>query len=297
MHPRNATVASLVVLFALGAASEAAARGPNPNEGDIVFGKVGGLRYAADPTTGDGTGSTEAVAGCGAAGRRNIGGGMDAGRPRRDSWIRLTAPLGTDRWRSEASSPAGGRMVGYAICVHDDVPVRVRYRDEPDQPTGRRSGAIGCGAPDRKNVASGGVVTTTDGSWVSSSYPWDGPDEDRLRDDGWQARGWDPTGGTATFETHLLCVRAGYVRTIHRSSIGVAAGALMTRRVSCAKDEHVTGGGAHISGPQEHGRLVASLPYDGVDPGNIPDDGWRVEAYNVTGADKQVTAFAICFSR
>jgi hypothetical protein len=187
-------------------------------------------------------------------------------------------------------------MVGYSICVHDDLPVRVIYRDEPDQPTGRRSGAVGCGAPDRKNVAGGGAALFTLGSWVSSSFPWDGPDEDRLRDDGWQARGWDPAGGAETFETHLLCVRAEHVRTVHRAPIGVAAGAQVTRRVACANDEHVTGGGAHISGLQDHGRLVASFPDDDADPDDVPDDGWQVRAYNVGGADKQVTAFAICFS-
>jgi hypothetical protein len=296
MKPRNATIASLVVLLVVAVAPQAAGRGANPNDGDVVFGKAGGVRYAADPATYDATGSAEAVTGCGAAGWRNIGGGTDARRPPGESWIRLTAPLGSDRWRSQGTGPTGTRMVGYSICVHDDLPVRVIYRDEPDQPTGRRSGAVGCGAPDRKNVAGGGAALFTLGSWVSSSFPWDGPDEDRLRDDGWQARGWDPAGGAETFETHLLCVRAEHVRTVHRAPIGVAAGAQVTRRVACANDEHVTGGGAHISGLQDHGRLVASFPDDDADPDDVPDDGWQVRAYNVGGADKQVTAFAICFS-
>jgi hypothetical protein len=297
MKPRNSAIASLAVLLAVAVAPKAVGRGLNANDGDVVFGKADGVRYAADSATYDNaTGSAEAVAGCGASGWRVIGGGTDARRPPGQSWISLTGPLGFDRWRSQGTGSPGGRMLGYSICVHDDLPIRIRYRDDPDEPTGRRSGALGCGAPDRWNVAGGGAALFTSGSWVSTSFPWDGKDEDRLRDDGWQAAGWDSEGGTGTFEVHLICVRAEHVRTVHREPIGVAAGAQVTRRVACANDEHVTGGGAHFGGLQDLGRLVASLPYDDADPDDIPDDGWQVRAYNIDGADKQVTAFAICFS-
>jgi hypothetical protein len=93
----------------------------------------------------------------------------------------------------------------------------------------------------------------------------------------------------------VLCVDAENVRTVHREAIRVAAGEHRTLRVGCGQRDHVSGGGAHISGVQDLGRLVATFPYDDGDGDDVPDDGWKVRAYNVSGVDKHVRAFAICF--
>ena len=58
-------------------------------------------------------------------------------------------------------------------------------------------------------------------------------------------------------------------------------------------NEHVVGGGARVSGPADRSRLATSAPVDGTDADNIPDDGWTTNVYNVSGAAKQVTPFAI----
>jgi hypothetical protein len=42
------------------------------------------------------------------------------------------------------------------------------------------------------------------------------------------------------------------------------------------------------------GALPASAPLDLGDSDHVRDDGWTGTAVNDTGADKQITAYAIC---
>ena len=47
-------------------------------------------------------------------------------------------------------------------------------------------------------------------------------------------------------------------------------------------------GGAHISGVHDLGRLVDTFPYDDGEGDDVPDDVWKVRAYNVNGVDEPV---------
>jgi hypothetical protein len=123
MRLEYAAIASLVVLVMVADPSDAAERATNPNDGDIVLGEVGGLRYAADHATIDATGTTNAVAGCGSAGWQIIGGGIDARRRPGESLIRLTAPLGFG-----------------SLAIHRKRPNRDPHRRLFDMRPRRRSG-------------------------------------------------------------------------------------------------------------------------------------------------------------
>ncbi len=102
------------------------------------------------------------------------------------------------------------------------------------------------------------------------------------------------TADPVAFLVHAVCVRGEALRYVQRGPFPVAAGEAHRHRVACRPDEHVVGGGARLSGPEDRGRLVSSSPTDGGDAGDIPDDGWTSRVYNVAGAAKRMTAYAVC---
>jgi hypothetical protein len=106
----------------------------------------------------------------------------------------------------------------------------------------------------------------------------------------------DPVGGTGAFVAHAVCVKGSDLRYVRRAAVTVVAGASTQRNVPCRNEEHVVGGGARLSGLADEARLVSSVPYDDGDTDLMPDDGWRVRADNVAGADKELKAFATCLS-
>jgi hypothetical protein len=295
---------SLVLCLAVAFASAPAATGGepvDPNIGDTVFGKAGGLRYAADPATYDVTSGFASVeTGCGAPGWHVLGGGNESGGPVDDSWHDFDRwyddPDGDsepdDGWLSGGYGPFDDEMTGYAICV-DDLELGYRFRSVADQPTQNRTGEIGCGGAGW-HVASGSTAVSPSNSWVNSSFPFDGADADHVPDDGWRGGGYDPVGGVGGFSVYAICVQDDVLRYVTRAPVSVEAEDAVTRRVACANDEHVTGGGARVSGPEDGARLVSTFPYDDADGDDIPDDGWQVTVYNVDGNEKSVTAHAIC---
>jgi hypothetical protein len=202
--------------------------------------------------------------------------------------------LTDDGWYSIGNGPGTAEHTGYSICIRDGD-IRYRIRQIADSPSGLRSGSAGCSGA-AWHVTSGSVFIATTGSWATTSYPMDGPDADHRLDDGWQGGVYDAIGGMGGFSVYAICVRGETLRYVKEGPAPVAAGEALVRRAGCPTDEHVVGGGARTSGPENRSRLVATVPYDGNDADDVPDDGWRVRVYNVGGAAKQVTAYAVCLS-
>ncbi len=122
----------------------------------------------------------------------------------------------------------------------------------------------------------------------------DGGDGGSTPDDGWQGRVLDTGGGAGGFYTYAVCIRGQDLRYVKRGPIAISAGQSLGRRIGCKENEHVVGGGARMTGPADLGRLVSTFPYDDADADAVPDDGWQIRVYNLSGLDRQVTAFAIC---
>jgi hypothetical protein len=79
-----------------------------------------------------------------------------------------------------------------------------------------------------------------------------------------------------------------------RGATGLDAGEAASRTAVCGHGRHVLGGGLRISGPQNEARAASSFPFDGGDRHQVPDDGWKSTAYNLSGGSKTLTTFAIC---
>lgn len=301
MTRRLAGCSILGVLLSLLMAGPARAGGSNdPNRGDQGLGTVGGIRYRSDRARFDANGAASVRVGCGGPAWHVLGGGAHARGSSSLAWLVSGRPIDSgdvdattdDGWQAGGSGADGARFTGYSICVRNAT-IRYRFNRLGDAPTGDRSGAISCGAGGW-SVASGSPSLPTSDSWVHSSLPRDGGDPDHRSDDSWSGRGFDAAGGTGEFSIHAVCTRDRVVSYVERGPRSVASGEVFGRRVSCRHGDHVVGGGADVSGPAERARLVSSFPFDGGDAGGVPDDGWQVRVDNVSGADKDVTAFAIC---
>jgi hypothetical protein len=274
----------------------------DPNGGDDVVGRAGPLRYSSDRSRFDAgaDGFAETHVGCGGPRWHLIGGGAATGGSGTQAWLSFGRPFdgpdaddtGDDGWYTGGFGPDGARVTGYSICIRA-TSLRYRFRVKADAPSGERRSSVMCGGP-RWRTTSGSPLIAATGSWINASIPRDGSDAGNTPDDGWRGTAHDTAAGTGLFSMHVVCARDVRLRYAKRPAVGVPSGEPVVRRVPCRRSEHVVGGGGRISGPADQGRLVVSAPYDGRDPGRVPDDGWRVRAYNVGGADKSLTAFAIC---
>jgi hypothetical protein len=197
-----------------------------------------------------------------------------------------------DGWDASGYGTSNAEFTAYSICVRDAT-LRYRDRSPADDPTGNRSASIGCGGA-RWDVVSGGLFIATTQSWVSSSRPMDGGDDGGAPDDGWQGAVFDTIGGIGGFAIYAVCADHLAIRYVRRPAASLPSGSALTRVVRCRAGEHVVGGGARIGGQPENARLVSTFPVDGRDAGAVPDDGWRIRAYNIAGSDKRVSPYAVC---
>jgi len=302
MRHRLLIPAALALLLVLGAPTGAIGGvAVDPNLGDVVYGTVGGLRYASDPDTYAPSGFSSPETGCGGSLWRVLGGGSASGGPPGTAWLAFDRPLDyddvdltlDDGWLSGGfGPPAEADLTGYTICIREE---NIRYRSTvvDSGASGLRTGSVMCGGTGWQ-VVTGSVAIATSQSWVNSSFPIDGDDANATPDDGWRGRVNDTAGGPGGFYVHAICVRGYSVRYVKGASAPLPAGGSVGVKVACAPGEHVVGGGAKISGPPDHSRLVSTYPYDGGDANQIPDDGWRVRAYNVSAGALTVQPWAIC---
>jgi hypothetical protein len=275
----------------------------DPNMGDTILGTVGGVRYALDTqpyNPSDGFGNT--IAGCGPSVWHLVGGGAASGGDPTQGWLASGYPIDyldsdsrrDDGFEGAGFGPTGSAVTIYSICVGRGE-IAYRYRVIPDQPSGARSGSVGCGGG-RWHVTSGSVLIATSGSWIGASYPIDGTDAGTTRDDGWTGTAYDTLGGRGGFVIHAVCAAGLRLAHVQGASATVPSAGVMARSAPCGPDRHVVGGGVWVGGGAGGVRLVASAPYDGSDADAIPDDGWRARVYNVSVADRRMTPFAICLA-
>jgi hypothetical protein len=289
-------------VFALSAPIGAPAGTPvDPNLDDHVFGTTGGIRYASESKPFDiVNGYANAVVGCGGPRWHLIGGGSTSGGPVAQAWQSASRPddyndadtRGDDGWYAGAHGAASAELTAYSICIRDGV-IRYPTKTVANSPSGLRTASVGCGGA-KWHATSGSAFIATTGSWVNSSFPMDGGDPKSTPDDGWTGSVYDFIGGAGGFYIYAVCAQGLDLRYVKRLPVSLSAGQAVLRRADCKETEHVVGGGARVTGPANRSRLVSTIPFDDADADAIPDDGWQSRAYGVSGANKNVTAFAIC---
>jgi hypothetical protein len=272
----------------------------DPNLNDSVLGTVGGIRYATDTAAYDAgsSGFADVVAGCGGSRWHLFGGGTNAAGPVAKSYVAAEQPedytdadsLRDDGWASDGVGTSPAMLHSYTVCLKHaaSYPSRVVANGS----SALRTAQVAC--PGTQRVTSGAMFIATSGSWETSSYPYDGPDKDKVPDDGWRGGVYDTIGGIGGFQAFAVCSSGLKLHYVKSPTTKVKVGSAASVKVSCAADQHVVGGGARLTGTQSTGRLVASFPYDGPDKDKAPDDGWLTKVYSLGGGPKQLTAWAIC---
>ena len=162
--------------------------------------------------------------------------------------------------------------------------VTARFFDPPEVPKATAS------CPGNTHAAGGAFVVfdpeSTDVYTWNSSIPIDDGDADKQPDDGWRVKGSD-TPGRAGVAATAMCA---HENLRYRSKQLPTEIGFSNVRIGCGDDWHVTGGGVSVPAGNNP---TSSYPYDSVDRGKRPDDGWAADLY-VDGLDVEADLYAIC---
>jgi hypothetical protein len=280
--------------LALVAVSPAAANTTRYMKGDFQYAK----RTATIPFAGSMQATeAEVVPNCEKGWSIAGGGGFPRGLP---GHTRLTGTgIGGGRaWAAEAVHLDSRRttLIGYAICVHDRFVESATHVEAVGVGPTTATDTVSC--PDGLSVMGGGVETIGDSeNWaINSTLPQDsGSDVDMFPDDVWRDYVIYAGPSPSDFLVEVVCGEdlPSYVSkdvTLADPSPFSTA----RRTAKCAKSDHVTGGGALISGPSDEAYVLASYPIDLKDKDKAPDDAWRAAGVNTDGSAKTLTTFAIC---
>jgi hypothetical protein len=274
---------------------------PDPDLNDTVLGTTDGVRYASDVATYDGgSGFASVAAGCGTFRWHLLGGGAMSGGAAATAWQAANRPEdytdadtdGDDGWLVGGYGVNPDQVTAYSICIRDGQ-ITYPFKDVADSSSGLRSGSVHCGGA-KWQVTTGSPFIATSHSWINSSRPRDTGDAGSDPDDRWAGDVYDTVGGIGGFNVYAVCAAHLVLRYVKKDAVSVSAGSSVSRLAGCTSGEHVVGGGPKVSGPEDQARLVSTFPVDDGDPDSIPDDGWQSRVYNISGSDKDVTAYAIC---
>ncbi len=305
MRKPTAFAIVLTVTTALLVGAPAQAGGPtDPQGGEVTMGKKGGLKYLSETldvgSSGHYGGNVEgAWISCGPHNSpwQPVSGGGSVLGPSDNTMIKALVPtdlddtfenpddsVSDDWWMTRVSADLGSSFSGFAICSQQKL--RWKSTETPDGDSAARTGSTTC--PGRRKLVGGGSSIATTDSWTHSSYP-----SGRK----WKARILDTVGGLGGMSTYAVCRKKGDIATTNKTKSGIPSSGKQTVTAKCAASRHVIGGGGKLSGSIAAARLTGSRPWDGPDADDVPDDGWTVSGYNVSGVDKSLTAYALCVKR
>ena len=286
-------------LLALGAGTALAGSEPDPDTGDSILGTSGGLRYASDSEAFNlgNSGFASANTGCGPDDWHIVGGGVELSGPSAKNrtigstaqydWYDLDS-VPEDGWRSSGYGGDDGTLKSVSICKAEPQPDYLR-EETPDSDSNVRSDKVACGGG--KAIAGGGFIATSE-SFLSHSYPYDDSDSNSAPDDGWAVRLYDTVGGLGGMHVDVVC-QSGSV-SYEDATDNAASHGSASATANCPSGAHVSGGGGKIAGPGAKVNLASSNPIDDSDSNPTPDDGWKAVAYNGSGDQQKLTAYAVC---
>ncbi len=301
---RHLTIAALAATTLLATAPAYAGGSTDPVGGEQRLGQVAGLKYVREKLAIGSSGHFDppyeaAWLACGghSSAWHTVSGGVKVSGSNTLNQIVVLRPTDLDAelespdnaapddwWDSTVASVLGRTVTGYTICTKRAL--KYRSVSVPSGTSPERSAKVGC--PAGKHVVGGGAFIATTDSFLNSSYP--------LKN-GWRTRIHDSAGGPGGMLVYAVCRGLGQVRHVTKTVTGVASGTTKTVVARCRANEHVAGGGGRITGSISQAHLAATTPYDGGDPGSLPDDGWRVVGVNNSGAAKKVSAVALCVKK
>jgi hypothetical protein len=200
-----------------------------------------------------------------------------------------------DGWRGYAANGEGssGFVTAYAICGASGS---FSYVSAKATLGSRVALRVRC--PAGTSVTGGGVHVTHAGSSpfvkVNSSEPFDGPDADARRDDGWLASASNEGDPRETMTTFAICATSGSYKYVTGTSTNIPDGTQRTAKANCPGGTSVTGGGVHVGGADPEVNVHSTSPFDGPDADTRRDDGWLASATNETGTDAVLLTYAVC---
>jgi hypothetical protein len=225
----------------------------------------------------------------------SVGGGVYSDGPNQTSAIVQTAPTsptgpGTS-WEAVVDVYAPPvSLTAYAICDTAKPSDKVHF--SAVAPGERATVKQDC--PKGRHIYGGGVLSVANDGEVRavSSRPFDGPDADSNRDDGWEATFDAVSTAGAQFAAEAIC---GEKQTlVKKSSTKIAGATEGFHEAHCGAGRRVTGGGAKLAVAQGGGALNSLLPFDDGDAHAVLDDGFSAFADNYGGPDRKLTVYSVC---
>lgn len=179
----------------------------------------------------------------------------------------------------------------YGICSKSPaVTTDQRFADFPSPPSAVGFTA-GCASG---HVLGGGVDTPYLHAHVSVTVPADGPDADKVPDDGWRGAGaLIDVPNSPILLINYACT-TGPQPAYRSTTTTVPPDSQRTLKIACTSAQHVSGGGASVTGPADQAHLAVSRPFDGVDADQVPDDGWLATVSNDGTAPQTARVSAVC---
>jgi hypothetical protein len=298
-----ARVASTALSCAVAAAA-ALALGASPAAAETNLGTVGGLTYIFDqspPVTAPGYyGGTAACA----SGTRVVGGGAElSGSPAEqrllDSEPTRPNAEGGNYWAAGIWNASGSPKSIDVIAVCR--PSKPAYRSNSAKVPVGRARTVAARCPSGTHVSAGGgyATGTVDGSYVNSSFPFDGHDAGDAPDDGWKVRIYNVSNAPrARINVFAICVteRPRYVTAGPVAMVpGTPSVSLVSSAAACPVSRHISTGGIRLAGaPAAQVRPLAMMPFDLGDADSIPDDALLAKAVNDGSTAASAYMQAIC---
>lgn len=275
--------------LALGASSAAA---------DTSLGTVGGLTYIfAESSLAPAQSSRGGSVSC-PSGTKVVGGGAEIGGAVAESRLTGTEPDyrhlegGPPYWGAGIWNESGpSKTIDVIAVCRKRKPV---YRSNTAKVRVGHARTVAARCPDGTHVSAGGGYTTgtpgapgsPEGSYLNSSFPFDGPDAGKAPDDGWKVRIYNISDAPRlVIHASAICVteRPRYVTA---DPVAMPPGyELLSTAAACPDSRHISAGGLRLAGaPAAKAHPVTIMPADLGDADSIPDDALRAKAQVVAGS-------------
>lgn len=287
--PRTAFAATLATAagLALGASSASA----------VTLGHAGGLKYVRTTAPLPLAEFDEKKARCGGS-WHVFGGGAQLSGPTISGQLESITPFDgndgnaqpDDGWLGAASNLGSVPLTlkSYAVCSHTN-PDYGQITSQTFAVDSLSGAGTGCEAP--PFAVGGGIrsLTAPGNTHLVYTDPDPGLSE-------WEGGVYVDAGpADAEFRVYAICA-AGDVSWEGESEEVESGPTSLEVSATCPAGTHVTGGGIAVDATvanAENSWINTSRPFDGNDPGHVPDDGWSGRAQLSVGADG-ATAYAVC---
>jgi hypothetical protein len=275
--------------LALGASSAAA---------DTNLGTVGGMTYifvesSSAPAQSYRGGSVSCP-----SGTKVVGGGAEIGGAVAESRLTSTEPVyphhegGSPYWGAGFWNDSGPpKTVGVIAVCHKRKPV---YRSNTAKVRVGHARTVAARCPDGTHVSAGGgyaagtpgAPATAEGSYLNSSFPFDGPDAGKAPDDGWKVRIYNISDAPRLVINAVATCVTERPRYVTADPAAMPPGyELLSTAAACPDSRHISAGGLRLAGARAaKAHPVTIMPTDLGDADSIPDDALRAKAQVVAGS-------------